>query len=39
VTEEGLDFELIRKPLGREGIRRVTASVLESPSKTLRACE
>jgi len=28
VMEEGLDFELIRKPLAREGIRKVTASVL-----------
>lgn len=27
-TQEGLDFELIRKPLARDGIRRVTSSVL-----------
>jgi len=39
VKDEGLDFELIRKPLGREGIRRITASVLESSPTTLRAPE
>lgn len=27
-AEEGLDFDLVRKPLDREGIRTVTASVV-----------
>jgi CheY-like chemotaxis protein len=27
-AEQGLDFELVRKPLGRKGIRAVTAAVL-----------